>query len=215
MKLYVISGLGADRSVFAHIDFPKHLEVVFIDWLIPHQEELLEDYVGRMIEIIDPAEPFYLLGYSMGGVIVQEIHKKIPARKVVIMASIKSAEGKSKLMKMGKFANIYKAIPTQAFNEKTYSFYAMMRHFFDPKNPKILKYFKVREPYYIKWSIEKILEWESEENPDIIQILADKDIVIPIKNSKPDYIIKDATHLFPVTKSKEVSKILEKEFTEM
>lgn len=35
MKLYVISGLGADRSVFDRIDFPAHLEVVFIDWLIP------------------------------------------------------------------------------------------------------------------------------------------------------------------------------------
>ena len=55
----------------------------------------------------------------------------------------------------------------------------------------------------------------SKENPEIIQISADKDIVFPIKNSNPNYVIKGATHLFPVTKAKEVSAILEKEFGEL
>ena len=41
-----------------------------------------------------------------------------------------------------------------------------------------------------------------------------KDIVYPVKNSKPNYVIKSGTHLFPVTKAKEVSKILEEVFSE-
>lgn len=213
MKLYIVSGLGADHSVFEKIKFPKHLEVIFLNWLMPLQDETLQNYVDRMIKNINTNEPFYLLGYSLGGIIVQEIHKKIPAKKVIIMASIKSSEGKSNLMKFSKISKIYKIIPTSAFNEKSYSFYAFMRHILDPKNPKILKYFTIRDSYYIKWGIEKAIEWENEENPEIIQILADKDIVFPIKNSKPDYVIKGATHLFPVTKAKEVSKILEKELT--
>ena len=212
MKLYIISGLGADRSVFEKIVFPAHLEVVFIDWLIPQPDEEFYHYVERMAENINTEEDFYLLGYSFGGIIVQEIHKKYPAKKVLIMASIKSSLGKSKLMMIGKKSKIYKYIPTSAFNEKSYSFYAFMRHLFDPQNPKILKYFTVRDPYYIKWSIEKVLDWEAEENPDIIQILADKDIVFPIENSTPNYVIRGATHLFPITKAKEVSRILEKEF---
>lgn len=212
MKLYIISGLGADRTVFENIEFPNHLEIVFIDWIIPKTNETLSDYVDRISEKIDKSQPFYLLGYSLGGIIVQEIHKKFPAQKVIIMASIKSDKGKSKLMKFGKLSKIYKALPTSAFNDKTYNFYTFLRQLFDPQNPKLLKYFTVRESYYIKWGIEKALEWENEEDPEIIQILADKDIVFPIENSTPNYIIKNATHLFPVTKAKEVSKILEKEF---
>lgn len=212
MKLYIISGLGADRKVFEKIEFPSHLEVIFIDWLIPKRDEDFQDYVSRMAEKINVEEPFYLLGYSLGGMVVQEIHKKIPAEKVVIMASIKSEKGKSKLMKFGQWAKIYKFLPISVFNEKSYEFYALMRYFFDPKNPKILKYFQVREPYYLKWCIEKALQWEGEDLPNVVQILGDKDIVFPINNSNPDYILKEATHLFPITKAKEVSDILQKEF---
>ena len=216
MKLYIISGLGADSSVFEHIEFPHHMELHFIDWLVPEQDEEFDHYVNRMAESINPDEDFCLLGYSFGGIIVQEIHKKIPAKKVLILGCIKSSQGKSKLMKLGRNLKIHKIISTSAFNENSFQFYAFIRHLFDPKNPKVLKYFTMKNPYYLKWSIENILNWnETTENPSVIQILADKDIVFPIKNSNPNYVIKGATHLFPVTKAKEVSAILEKEFREL
>ena len=88
------------------------------------------------------------------------------------------------------------------------------RKLFDPNNPKLWQYFKVQNPTYLKWSINKILEWKHEEDKNVIQILADMDIVFPVKNSKPNYVIKGGTHLFPVTKAKEVSKILEEVFSE-
>lgn len=75
-----------------------------------------------------------------------------------------------------------------------------------------MDYFTVRDPYYLKWSIEKIAEWKFKENPKVIQILADKDIVFPIKYSKPNYIIENGTHLFPATKPREVSELLSKIF---
>jgi hypothetical protein len=53
--------------------------------------------------------------------------------------------------------------------------------------------------------MDKVAKWKFEKLPDVIQILADKDIVFPIKNSRPDFIVKNATHLFPLTKAKQVS----------
>lgn len=208
MKIYVVSGLGADFKVLEKIQFPKQHEVVFIDWLIPEQDEGFLHYVERMAEKIDDSEPFYLLGYSFGGILVQEINKLKPARKVVILGSIRSDKEKSVLIKTGQFTKIPKFLPVKFFNEKTTNIYSMFRKFFDPKNPKILQYFQVRDPYYLKWSIEKISDWKFDEDPNVIQILGDKDIVFPIKNCRPDYIIKGGTHLFPATKSKEVSNIL-------
>jgi hypothetical protein len=208
MKIYVVSGLGADFKVLEKIKFPEHHEVVFIDWLIPEQNEDFLHYVQRMAEKVDDSEPFYLLGYSFGGIIVQEIHKLKPAKKVVIMGSIKSDREKSRLIKTGQITRIPKVLPVRFFNEKTTNIYSMFRKFFDPKNPRVLQYFQVKDPYYLKWSIEKISDWKFDENPEVVQILGDKDIVFPIKNSRPDYIIKGGTHLFPATKFKEVSGIL-------
>ncbi|UMQ41857.1 alpha/beta hydrolase [Chryseobacterium sp. Y16C] len=212
MKIYIVSGLGADFKVLEKLEFPKQHEIVFIDWLIPEKNESFAAYIKRMAEKIDDSQPFYLLGYSFGGIMVQEINKLKPAEKVVILGSIKSDKEKSRLIRAGEITRIPKILPESLFNEKTTRAYSVLRKFFDPKKPKVLQYFRVKDPYYLKWSVEKISEWKFEETSKVVQILGDRDIVFPIKNSKPDYIIKGGTHLFPATKFKEVSRILEGEF---
>jgi len=208
MKLYTISGLGADEKVLEKLTFNQGIEMVHIPWLIPNLDEDFHEYVLKMSETIDDSEEFYLLGYSFGGIIVQEIHKLKPAKKIVILGSIRSDLEKSKLIKAGQKTNAIKYIPVRVFNGNTTLFYSFFRKLFDPKNPRLNQYFRVKDPYYLKWSMDKVAHWKFDKIPDVIQILADKDIVFPIKNSQPDYVIKNATHLFPATKPKEVSEIL-------
>lgn len=213
MNLYVVSGLGADFKVLEKLHFPENINVIYLEWLVPNPKEDFQHYIRRMAEKIDTSQPFYLLGYSFGGIIVQEIHQLFPAEKVVILGSIKSHHEKSTLIKLGYYSKIPKIIPQKIFNDRNILHYSNFRKFIDSQNPKILEYFTVRNPYYLKWSIEKITEWKHEETPNIIQILGDKDIVFPIRNSHPDYIIQGGTHLFPVTKAKEVSAILQQIFS--
>ncbi|MBP6577824.1 MAG: alpha/beta hydrolase [Chryseobacterium sp.] len=208
MKLYTISGLGADEKVLEKLTFNQNIEVVHIPWLIPNIDEDFYEYIMRMSASIDDSEEFYLLGYSFGGIVVQEIHKLKPAKKIVILGSIRSDLEKSKLIKAGQKTNAIRYIPTRVFNGNTTLFYSFFRKLFDPKNPKLTQYFRVKDPYYLKWSMDKVAHWKFDKIPDVIQILADKDIVFPIKNSQPDFVIKNATHLFPATKPKEVSEIL-------
>lgn len=212
MKIYIVSGLGADFKVLERLEFPRQYELVFIDWLIPEKNEPLDSYVKRMAEKVDDSEPFSLLGYSFGGIIVQEINRLKVAQKVVILGSIKSDKEKSKFIKTGEVTKIPRIFPVSLFNDKAANIYSVVRKLFDPKNPTILQYFRVRNPYYLKWSVEKVSEWKFEETPGVIQILGERDIVFPIKYSRPNYVIKGGTHLFPVTKYKEVSKILHEVF---
>ncbi len=212
MKLYVISGLGADFKVLEKIAFPDQLEVVFLDWLIPDKKEDFYHYVARMADRVDANEPFALLGYSFGGLIVQEIDKLKPAEKVVILGSIKSDKEKSRFIKFGELSRIPRYLPQMMFNVKSATVYSFVRKLVDPKNPKLLEYLRVTDPYYLKWGVEKVSAWKFEENPKVIQVLGSKDIVFPVKHSKPDYVVKDGTHLFPATKHKQVSKILEEIF---
>lgn len=213
MKLYIVSGLGADFTVLEKIHFPEKFELVFLNWLLPEKDEIFLHYVERMADRIDDSQPFCLLGYSFGGMIVQEIDKIKKAEKVVILASIKSEKGKSLLMKFGQVSGISKFVPKRFYGNGIISMYSIFRKLIDPTNPKIMKYFTMRDAYYLKWSIEKIAEWKFAENPDVIQIMGDKDIVFPIKNSTPNFIIHGGTHLFPVTKPKRVSAILKDVFS--
>ena len=208
MKLYVVSGLGADFKVLEKITFPENMEVVFLNWMMPELKEEFLHYIKRMADRIDDSEPFSLLGYSFGGLIVQEIDKIKPAEKVVILGSIKSDKEKSRFIKFGEVSRLTKYLPQGMFNVKSAAVYSLARSIVDPKNPKLMDYFTVRDTYYLKWSIEKVSNWKFKENPKVIQILGSKDIVFPVKYSKPDYVIENGTHLFPATKPKQVSKIL-------
>lgn len=212
MKLYIISGLGADFSILERIQFPEHLEPVFIPWLMPEKDEDFHHYVDRMAEPIDTTEEFCLLGYSFGGFIVQEIHKKIPAKTIVILGSIKSDKEMPMVGKTARFTKIPHLMPASFFSEKSVIVYSFIRKFIEADSPKVDKYFNVRDPYYLKWSLEKIVDWKFDELPDVIQVMGDKDLAFPIKNSNPDFVIKNATHLFPATKYREVSEILKKVF---
>ena len=208
MKLYVISGLGADFKVLEKITFPQQLQVVFLDWLIPENQEDFLHYVNRMADRIDESEPFCLLGYSFGGIIVQEIDKIKPAEKVVILGSIKSDKEKSRLIKFGERTKIARYLPQSMFSLNSAAAYSFARKIVDPKNPKLMQYLQATDPYYLKWGIEKVSAWKFDENPKVIQILGSKDIVFPPKYSKPDYVVQNGTHLFPATKPKQVSQIL-------
>jgi len=208
MKLYIISGLGADEKVLEKLTFNPEIEVIHIPWLIPNLNEEFSDYVHRMAESIDDSEDFYLMGYSFGGILVQEIQKLKPANKIVILGSIRCDAEKSKFIKLGEKTNAIKYIPKPFFGNSSSVLYMFLKKIFDSKNANLLEYFRVKDPYYLKWSLDKVAKWKFEKIPDVIQILADKDIVFPIKNSQPDFVIKNATHLFPLTKAKQVSEIL-------
>ncbi|PZU88427.1 MAG: hypothetical protein DI529_05790 [Chryseobacterium sp.] len=208
MKLYIISGLGADEKVLEKLTFNPKIEPVHIPWLIPEKEEDFHHYVCRMAVTIDTSEEFYLLGYSFGGIMVQEIQKLKPAKKIVILGSIRCDAEKSKLIKAGGRTNAVRYIPLNFFGNTSSTFYRFLKKIFDSKNANLTQYLTIQDPYYLKWSMEKVAKWKFEKIPNVIQILADKDMVFPIKNSQPDFIIKNATHLFPLTKAKQVSEIL-------
>lgn len=119
----------------------------------------------------------------------------------------------SGFLKASSITKISRFLPTPLFNEKSALVYAVLRKFFDSNNPMIMDYFAVRNPYYLKWSIGQISNWKFENNPKIIQILGEKDLIFPPKYSHPDYIIPRGTHLFPATKPRQVSEILAKIFS--
>ena len=115
MKLYVVSGLGADFKVLDKLKFPENLEVVFLEWLIPVRNESFQHYISRMADRVDATETFCLLGYSFGGIVVQEINKLKPAQKTVILASIKSHHEKSRFIKLGERTGLPKYLPETIF----------------------------------------------------------------------------------------------------
>ena len=114
MKLYAISGLGADKRVFKYLNL--NCELIPIDWIKPKKNEEIELYSERLSSVINKNEPFGLLGVSFGGLIATEISKKLKPELTIL---ISSAETKFELRTfyrlIGKLG-IIKQLPAKKFN---------------------------------------------------------------------------------------------------
>lgn len=209
MKLYMVSGMGAGYEVLSLLKFPADITPVYLPWLQPAEDESLTHYAKRMAANIPKTEPCILLGYSFGGIVVQEMAKELEVQKIIILASIKSETEKKRLFKIKPVVRYFDRLPTGMFNTQSARYYAAVRRWIDPKNPNLLKYFTQRDPYYLKWCAMQVLRWENKTpSGKVIQIMGDRDIVFPIERCKPDYVIKNGTHLFPITRFREVNEIL-------
>ncbi|MRI64117.1 alpha/beta hydrolase [Ornithobacterium rhinotracheale] len=214
MKLYCISGLGANQKAFKFLKFPDGIEPIFIEWLIPEKCETLAHYTQRMAKNIDTSEKFALLGLSFGGIIVQEMNRFLSPEKTILISTVKNHSELPKWMRWGGKLHADRLIPMRFFTSDSFLSYTFFRKLYDRKLPEIKEYFTHRDPYYLKWSIHQIIRWEPEDLivKNLYHMHGDKDIVFPIKNIKNADIIHSGTHIMVMQQAKKVNLLLQKYF---
>ncbi|MBL3657687.1 hypothetical protein [Fulvivirga sediminis] len=85
MKIYAISGLGADERAFYKLQL--QYPIVHLPWKTPLLGDSLRTYAQRFVNDIDDSKPFALLGLSFGGMVVVEIGKILKPEKTIIISS--------------------------------------------------------------------------------------------------------------------------------
>src|SRR5689334_13499819 len=88
MKVYFLSGLGADSRSFKYLRLPKGYEPIYIDWLDPLAKESLTGYSERISKKIDTSEPFILIGLSFGGILSTEVVQFVKPLKTILISSV-------------------------------------------------------------------------------------------------------------------------------
>ena len=209
IHIYLMPGMAAGPEIFEHIKLPEdQFKIHYLEWVIPIDNETIEDYALRMIQPIKHKN-VVLLGVSFGGVLVQEMSKHIKVRKLIIVSSVKSVNELPRHMLLAKITKAYKFVPTQlAGNIDVLSKYA-----YGTKANKRLelykKYLSVNDSRYLSWAIKNMVCWSQEHyNPDIIHIHGDKDAVFSIKNISNCIKIKGGTHIMIINKYKWFNKNL-------
>ena len=208
-KIYIFSGLGVDRRVFANIDF-RNLNVEFIDWIEPLRNEDIKAYAKRISQSIKVNNPI-LIGLSFGGILAVEISKIINVKKVILIASAKTKNELPQVYRCaGKF-KLNKLVPVSIVKQSN----SVTNWFFGikTKSERIMlkNILKNTDSVFLKWAINEIVNWKNESIPEkYIHIHGDKDKIIPIKNIKADFIIKNGGHFMTVNKSTEIEKIIQK-----
>lgn len=197
-------GLAASTTIFEHIKLPEdQFEMYFLEWFLPNDKERIESFAKRMNEKILHENPV-LIGVSFGGILVQEMAKLMPTRKVIIISSVKSNTEFPSRLKMAKATKVYKILPTQLIsNLELLVKYAFGSTIIKKRLKLYEKYLSVRDKSYLDWSIENVLLWHQKiADKNIIHIQGDADEVFPIKNIHNCIVVKGGTHIMIINKYK-------------
>ena len=183
-------------------------EVVHIDWILPLENETLQNYALRISENIKD-ENAILIGLSFGGIISVEISKIKKFKKVFLLSSAKTKfEIPFYYRFLGKL-NLLRIIPSSILkrvNSLTYLVFGAKTNF--EKN--LLKdIIKNTDKHFLKWALHQIMNWKNENySENIVHIQGDSDLILPHVFVKYDYLVKGGTHFMTLNQSKEIETII-------
>ena len=197
ISIYLMPGMAASPKIFELIKFPPNYKIIYLTWIKPDLNETLKSYAKRMSILINDINPV-LIGVSFGGILVQEISKHIKVKKLIIISSVKSKVELSLSMKFAKKTGIHHLLPLNWIDDLEKLLLFVFGPSIKSRVDTYKKYLSERDPDYLKWSINQIVNWKQiKYDNNIIHIHGEKDKVFPLnylERNKNFITIKNGTH---------------------
>lgn len=208
MKLYGISGLGADKRVFQFLKLDHAL--VTIDWITPTLGENIKEYSARLAQKISEKEQFGIIGVSFGGLVAVEISKILKPDLTILISSAETSNELRTIYRIFGKTKIAKRLPKQLFDPPR----ALANWAFGTKHQKLLgEILDDTDLDFAKWAVNELLNWNNQEkltNP-VLKIGGTNDKLIPTKETKNTKIIDQGAHFMIVDHAIEISQIINEE----
>lgn len=205
MKIFAISGLGADERAFKHLSL-NH-ELVHISWVPSIGRESIIDYAKRLIEKHDlkDEKDFAILGLSFGGLVAVEISKILTPKFTVLISSAETKHDLNAVIKLFAKSKLVDIIP-----DKFFTLPKPVAHFLFGTDDKNLldSFIDETDPKFTKWAVRELINWQNETKlSNLIKIGGACDKVLP-QSAKNTILIEKGEHFVVVDKAEEVSKII-------
>ncbi len=209
MNVYLLGGLGADTRVFHKLQWDKHITPIIIDYLQPLPKEPLNNYAQRLLQLINTNQPFAIVGLSFGGWVTMALLQYVHPRHIILISSNATIKELPLHYKLTSIFHLHKLMPV-GLGKKLNVVSKIMMGVKQPDNVALLQQiFATSNTAFTKWAINVIMRSKFETAPsNIVRIHGDKDYILPIKNQKPNYVIKNGGHLIILENATEISAIL-------
>lgn len=209
--IYCIPGFGVDEKIYTNLKV-DNAELRVINWLDPEKGESFRHYAERMAAFIEDESPVTIFGISFGGMVAQEIAKFRKVKQIILISSVKSRAEMPMHLKFAGALRLNRLFPVKKIqqNEKFYKIANKRLGAVTEEEQKFANmYRKSANLNYVNWSFNIILNWQNQNSlKNIVHIHGEKDQIFPIKNIRPDFIIKGGTHMMVWNRAAEVSAII-------
>jgi len=205
MKIYGISGLGADKRIYQYLTLKCQL--IPIDWIVPKKKESIEAYSARLAAQINTNEAFAILGVSFGGLVAVELSKIVKPDLTILVSSAETNKELRTLYRLIGKLKIVPLVPTFLFNPPR----VIANWLFGTQQKKLLnEILDDTDLSFAKWSINVLVNWKNKEkvtNPTL-KIGGTQDKLIPQKKSNNVRLLEQGAHFMIVDRADEVSNMI-------
>lgn len=207
MKIYAISGLGADERLFSKLELPKGYKLSYLDWPDISACDTLAEYAQLFTQKIDISEPFGLMGVSFGGMLSAELCRQVNPNFVILISSAQNSKEIPLPYKLAAKTHLIDIFPATGLKYSS----AFIKVVFGSKSALLDHYIQSMDLDYVKKASQLICNWNLQENiPSSIpqlHIKGSKDLVLP-HLGKSTQVIPKAGHFAVYENAEEVSALL-------
>lgn len=196
--------LTRQKEAFPQLQVPE--------WLPPlKRNESLASYSKRMADTLSPKGKFYLGGVSLGGMMAQEIARHMKPEGVIMVATAPTGKALPLLFRI--FGTITRYTPRFLLRLWLRLNGFLIRHLPVLSEAERQLYgdmVKEMPPALVQWQSAAPNSWKLQEplSMPTYHIHGDKDPLIPLKNVKPNKVVKNGGHLINVMHSTEVNDFI-------
>jgi len=206
MKIYAISGLGADERAFQKLKLEG--EFIPIKWLEPEKNESLKSYAHRLGEQIDTSEEFVLLGLSFGGMLASELNKTLHPKLTILLSTASTKNELPRYFPIVRFLRLPWILPASWFKPPEW----VTNHYFrlkrNPDRVLIKEIMRDSDSKFLKWAISAMMTWDNTVVPEnILRIHGANDPVLT-NRKLPGTITLGKGHLIIFDRAGGISKVV-------
>jgi pimeloyl-ACP methyl ester carboxylesterase len=196
LPLILLSGMAADARLFApqRAAFPG---LLVPDWISPLTKEPLPAYAARLARRVDPGGPCLVGGASFGGLVALEMAPHLQTRACLMIGSVRSPS------ELPWWYRLFR--PAAALGPKRLGWCAGLAAGARPR--------RLSEPgaVFLRWASWAALSWQPSRGARqtwVLQIHGDADRTLPIRYTRPDWVVAGGGHLLPLTHPQAVNDFL-------
>jgi len=202
--------MGADRRLFRNIHLPEGFDTHFLEWIDPLKDETIPAYAARLAEGIDTSQPFVLVGVSLGGIMSVEIAKLHRPEATFLIGSIPVAGHlPGYYHTLGRRLGLLRVLPGSFFKRAASAKRWISNESMQDKK-LVWQMIEESDGQFLIWAMKAVLKWENTVLPEpLYHIHGSRDIVFPIRLTRPSHTIRKGGHLVVMTHADQVNKVLQ------
>ncbi|RYM36075.1 alpha/beta hydrolase [Brumimicrobium glaciale] len=211
--IYFLPGQGSDKRIFDSLEIDSKFKLKYLEYDTISKKVSLYELAKQLSTSIDTTENFALIGVSLGGMLSVELSRIVNPKKVIIISSAKNRKELPFRYRFQRVIPLFEIFPAKVIYWGAKTLQPIVEPDRNTNEDTFKSMLERKNPKYLKRTARMIIRWKRKTNSTkIIHVHGNNDHTIPIRNVvNLDYIIEDGSHMMALTRSKEISLILNRE----